>query len=83
VSRAKVARMQDSQRLTLTITEAAAMLGISRNLGYALAKRGELPGTIKLGQKRLVVSSVAIEKLLRGEDTNIGEDIKSAPGTPE
>jgi len=67
--------MQDSeQRLTLTVAEAAAMLGISRNLGYALAKRGELPGTIKLGQKRLVVSSVAIKKLLQGEDTQKGND---------
>ena len=59
------------------------MLGISRNLGYALARRGELPGTIKLGQKRLVVSSMAIKKLLQREDTNIGEDIKSGPGAPE
>lgn len=55
-----------TERLTLTISEAAAMLGISRNLAYILARRGELPGTIKLGQKRLVVSRIAIERLLQG-----------------
>jgi len=31
-------------RLTLTITEAAGLLGISRGLAYELASRGELPG---------------------------------------
>lgn len=56
-----------TERLTLTIAEAAAMLGISRNLAYELARRGELPGIIKLGQKRLVVSRLAIEKLLEGK----------------
>ena len=56
-----------TDRLTLSISEAAIMLGISRNLAYELARRGELPGTIKLGQKRLVVSRIAIEKLLQGE----------------
>ena len=58
----------EAERLTLSIAETAAMLGISRNLAYDLARRGELPGVIKLGQKRLVVSRVAIEKLLQGED---------------
>ncbi len=59
--------MQASERLTYSVAEAAAMLGISRNLAYDLARRGELPGTIKLGQKRLVVSRIAIEKLLQGD----------------
>jgi len=42
------------------------MLGISRNLGYSLARSGKLPGVLKLGQKRMVVSKAAIEKLLQG-----------------
>ncbi len=58
-----------NERWTLTITEAAAILGISRNLAYELAKRGELPGVIKLGQKRLVVSRQAIERLLNDNET--------------
>lgn len=53
-------------RLTLTVKEAATMLGISRNLAYELARRGELPGVIKLGEKRIVVSRVQLENLLRG-----------------
>lgn len=51
-------------RLTLSVEEAAAMLGISRNLGYKLARQGKLPGVISIGDKRLVVSKAAIEKLL-------------------
>ena len=60
-----------TERLTLTIAEAAAMLGISRNLAYELARRGELPGIIKLGQKRLVVSRRAIERLLQGDVSDL------------
>jgi len=57
----------DSRRLTYSIPEACALLGISRNLGYELAKRGELPGLIRLGQKRVVCSKLAIDRLLQGE----------------
>ncbi|MFC1861014.1 helix-turn-helix transcriptional regulator [Chloroflexota bacterium] len=57
--------------LTMTIPQVAGALGISRALAYELAKRGELPGTIKLGKKRLVVSRIAIERLLQcnGDET--------------
>jgi len=61
-----------TERLTLSISETAAMLGISRNLAYELARRGGLPGVIKLGQKRLVVSRIAIERLLQGETQKEG-----------
>ena len=54
-------------RLTLTVKEAAAMLGISKNLAYELAKRGELPGAIKLGEKRIVVSKIQLERILEGK----------------
>jgi len=59
--------MQTDGRLTYTIKEAAAKLGISRNLAYDLARRGELPGIIKLGNKRLVVSKFKLDNLLKGE----------------
>jgi predicted DNA-binding transcriptional regulator AlpA len=58
--------MPNSERLTVNIKTAAAMLGISKNLAYDLAKRGELPGCIKLGQKRIVVSRAQLERLLLG-----------------
>ena len=65
--------MESSGRLTLSVAEAGAMLGISRNLAYDLARRGELPGVIKLGQRRLVVSRVAISKLLWGDEHETSE----------
>ena len=50
------------KRLCLTVPEAAEMLGISRNFGYELVKRGELP-VIRFG-KRLLIPRVALEKML-------------------
>jgi len=57
----------NTQKMTLSIPEVAEMLGISRNLAYELAARGELPGLIHLGQKRVVCSKLAIERLLQGD----------------
>ena len=54
-----------TEKLTISVEEASKMLGISRNLGYLLARQGLLPGVLKLGQKRIVVSKVAIEKMLQ------------------
>lgn len=58
--------MAEVERLTISISSAAHMLGISKNLAYDLARRGELPGAIRLGQKRIVVSKMQIERLIRG-----------------
>jgi excisionase family DNA binding protein len=41
------------ERLTYTVTEAARLLGISRNSAYEAARRGEIP-TIRLGRRILV-----------------------------
>ena len=57
----------NTEKMTLSIPEVAETLGISRNLAYELAARGELPGLIRLGQKRVVCSRLAIERLLQGE----------------
>lgn len=46
--------------LTYSVSEAARLLGISLGGAYELARRGELPGAIRLGG-RIVVSR---EKLL-------------------
>lgn len=50
------------RRLAVSVTEAAALLGISRGLAYELVHRGELP-VIQLG-RRLVVPIVALERLV-------------------
>ena len=52
----------DQARLTLTVEEAAALLGISRALAYELVGRGELP-SLRLG-RRLVVPRKALNELL-------------------
>jgi excisionase family DNA binding protein len=50
------------ERKTMTIPEAAKMLGISRNAAYQAAKRGELP-VIRIG--RLVLVSVpALQRMI-------------------
>ncbi|MGH9281615.1 MAG: helix-turn-helix domain-containing protein [Acidimicrobiales bacterium] len=52
----------DHDRLTLTVEEAARLLGISRALGYELVARGEVP-SIRLG-RRIVVPRRALDALL-------------------
>ena len=51
-----------NERATLTVAEAARVLGIGRNLTYELVRRGELP-SLKLGS-RVVIPRVALERLL-------------------
>jgi excisionase family DNA binding protein len=50
----------------LSVEAAAARFGIGRSLAYELARRGELPGVIKLGG-RYVVSRTKLERALNGE----------------
>jgi excisionase family DNA binding protein len=52
----------DQRSLVMTVPEAGAKLGLSRNASYEAAARGEIP-TIKLG-KLLKVPRVALERLL-------------------
>jgi len=52
----------DDKRLCVNVQEAAALLGISRNLAYELVRRHELP-VVKFG-RRLLVPRAALEKLL-------------------
>jgi excisionase family DNA binding protein len=47
----------------MTVDEAAVVLGVSRSSLYLLAKRGELPGAIKLG-KRIILSRAIISRLV-------------------
>ena len=51
-------------RSTVTISEAAKILGIGRNQAYEAAKSGTLP-VIRFG-KRLVVPKAGLERLLQG-----------------
>jgi excisionase family DNA binding protein len=53
------------QRRTVTVKEAATILGVGRNKAYEAARSGEIP-TIRIG-KRLLVPLTALERLLAVE----------------
>jgi len=53
----------DEIRQTITVEQAARILGISRGLAYQMAREHRIP-TLKFG-KRLVVPKWAIEHLLQ------------------
>ena len=53
------------ERLTVTVEEAAVMLGISRTTAYGCASRNEIP-TVRLG-RRLVVPLTRLAAMLDGE----------------
>ena len=52
------------QRLTMTVEEAAVVLGISRATAYSAVSRGEIP-CIRIG-RRILIPKVALERLLDG-----------------
>ena len=60
--------MGEADRLTLTVEEAAHLLGISRGLAYELARSGRLP-VVRLG-RRLLVPKVALERMLAQTKTS-------------
>ena len=54
-----------TERLTVTVEEAAKILGIGRNSTYQAVARGDIPA-IRVG-RRLLIPRVQIERLLSGE----------------
>jgi excisionase family DNA binding protein len=62
--------MTDNKRLTLSIAEAATELGISKSMAYDLARRRRLPGAIRIGHRRIVVSRFQLERYLQTEGKN-------------
>ena len=50
------------QRMTVTVQEAATILGVGRNKAYEAARSGEIP-TVRIG-RRLLVPLAALERLL-------------------
>ncbi len=58
----------DDQRLTLTVTEAAQLLGISRATAYECVRTGDLP-SITLGRRILIPRSAFYELLADGRRT--------------
>ncbi|MEG1641324.1 MAG: helix-turn-helix domain-containing protein, partial [Ruthenibacterium sp.] len=46
--------MQIENKLVYTVTEVAALLGVSRPIAYELASRADFPA-IRISQKRIIV----------------------------
>ena len=61
--------MSNDRRLSLTVMEAAEVLGISRTLAYELVARGELP-SLRMG-RRIVVPRRALESLLEPPSNSV------------
>lgn len=55
---------QPAERLTISVTEAAQLLGIGRGTAYECVRTGELP-SIKLG-RRIVIPKRALQALVDG-----------------
>jgi excisionase family DNA binding protein len=53
---------QSSQRLTITVTEAAKRLGIGKNQAYEGVHRGQIP-SIRVG-KRILIPLKALQRML-------------------
>ena len=67
-------RTYSPDRQTLTIAEAAAVLGIDRSPAYTLAAADRLPvPVIRLG-RRLVVGRAALERVLAQTSTGEPDD---------
>jgi excisionase family DNA binding protein len=54
----------DQRRATVTVLEAAEILGVGRNQAYEGVKNGQIP-VIRIG-KRLLVPMAALERMLQG-----------------
>lgn len=57
----------DSEKLTLTVSETARLLGISRGLAYEMVRTREIP-SVRFG-KRVLIPRRALEKLLEEPQT--------------
>lgn len=58
--------MENIERKTLSIEEAAKVLGISRTYAYQMARAGQIPGCKKIGS-RFIVSKKLLEEYIDGE----------------
>lgn len=61
----------EEKRLTLTVEEAAKILGISRAFAYEAVRRGEVP-SIRIG-RRILVPKAALDRLLTGEQNSFDD----------
>jgi hypothetical protein len=56
---------------TTTVEVASLRLGIGRSLGYQLAREGRFPCRVIRAGRRLLVPTVALERLLAADHTEV------------
>jgi excisionase family DNA binding protein len=66
---------------TVTVEEAASLLGVGRTAGYEAARSGTIP-TIRIG-RRLVVPTAALEKLLSASPGSLLQETPSGSNSTE
>ena len=59
-------KVDNEQKMTLTIPDTASALGIGRHTAYTLAGEGKLPGAVRLGG-RILISRKALERFVDGD----------------
>lgn len=64
--------METNKRLTLTVSETAELLGISRGSAYQGTLIGEIP-CVKVG-KRILIPRLALEKMLAEAGNKAGDN---------
>jgi excisionase family DNA binding protein len=66
-----MATQNENQRLTLTVAEAAKLLGISRGTAYECVRTGEIP-SVNFG-RRVLIPRRRLEALLNAETPDNNE----------
>ena len=56
----------EQERLVYTVEEASKLLHVSRGLLYGMAREGRLPGMIRLGSRRILISRKVLDEFLNG-----------------
>jgi len=69
-----------TERLTLTVDEAAAILGIGRGTAYEAVRTGQIP-SIRIS-KRILIPRRSLELMLSGEDAELDNNNRRMPEEP-
>jgi excisionase family DNA binding protein len=63
---------ESREQLCISVPAAARMIGVSRNIGYQMARLGQLP-IIRCGRRRLLVPKAALERMLEEANQKHGK----------
>ncbi|MFA4837309.1 MAG: helix-turn-helix domain-containing protein [Dehalococcoidia bacterium] len=64
-------KTENENKLTLTVSETAKVLGISKATAYSLVHQKKLPA-IRISARRLVVPKIQLQRFLEGQQAATG-----------